>query len=239
MPIINKHNQIQSVERAMLVLETIADVGGEVRLIDLTTQLGLNKSTLHGLLNTLAAMGYIDRNGTKYKLGLRLRAITQPIAEQDVQIRDAFKPALMTIYERTGKDSYLAVPSGTSDYLCLDVLRTPLTAQIKPKINTNLINTAIGKIFLAYDKELLRSLRKAAPLPAVLEQELASVNMQGYALDLEEAEKGLNCVALPLRQHGKVVAALSISGPAEELKPALLHQIAKKSMSEMFGLLKL
>lgn len=239
MPIINKHNQIQSVERAMLVLETIADVGGEVRLIDLTAQLGLNKSTLHGLLSTLASMGYVDRNGTKYRLGLRLRAITQPIADEDAQLREAFRPALLSIYERTGMNSYLAVPSGTSDYLCLDVLRTPVSAQQKQKINTGLINTAIGKVFLAYDKELLRSIRKAGPLPTVLEQELDSVNLQGYALDLEEAETGLNCVALPLRRHGKVVAALSVSGSSEELKPTILHQIAKNSMREMFDLLKL
>ena len=69
---------IQSVERAMAVLETLAAHGGEARLTTLSESLGLNKSTLHGLLRTLLELGYISRREQNYTLGLRLREIAQP-----------------------------------------------------------------------------------------------------------------------------------------------------------------
>ncbi|WP_256578933.1 helix-turn-helix domain-containing protein [Pseudomonas sp. VI4.1] len=91
---INENKGIQSVERAMMILETIAAAGGEIRLVDLAAQSGLHKSTLHGLLNTLAAMGYIARRGTHYALGLRLREIAQPLNDADALLREAFAPAV-------------------------------------------------------------------------------------------------------------------------------------------------
>lgn len=73
----------------------------------------------------------------------------------------------------------------------------------------------------------------------VLEDELKCIETHGYALDLEEAEVGLNCLAIPLRQEGRVVAALGVSGPAQRLTKAVLKKLASAIMVEIFDIIKL
>ncbi|MFK3683340.1 IclR family transcriptional regulator [Pseudomonas sp. NPDC088890] len=238
---INENKGIQSVERAMLILEAIAASGGQIRLVDLATQSGLHKSTLHGLLNTLAAMGYISRRGTHYALGLRLRDIAQPLNDADALLREAFCPALHALAARCGETCFLAVPCGTREYLYMDAVEGNGTLRIaSPRgRREGLTTSAIGKIFLAYDEDLQRSLRRAGLLPADLGSELMAIADTGYALDLEEAEPGLNCVALPLRMQGRVVAALGVAAPAARLPKAELRKLAVQSMRDMFDMLKL
>jgi IclR family acetate operon transcriptional repressor len=238
---IDETRHIQSVERAMALLETIAAAGGEARLVDLAEQLGLHKSTLHGLLNTLAAMGYISRHGTRYALGLRLREIAQPLADADAALRTAFAPALRSMAERSGETCYLAVPCGTREYLYIDAVEGHGSLRVaSPRgRREGLTTSAIGKVFLAHDLELVRSLRRGGLIPAELESELKTIAEQGFALDLEEAEPGLNCLALPLRRQGRVVAALGAAGPSQRLRKSVLRRIATTAMSDMFDIIKL
>lgn len=241
MPMIDENRHIQSVERAMALLEVIAAAGGEARLVDLSAQLALSKSTLHGLLNTLAAMGYVSRRGTRYALGLRLREIAQPLADADAALRTAFLPALKALAQRSGETCYLAVPCGTREYLYIDAVEGNGSLRLaSPRgRREGLTTSAIGKVFLAHDPDLARSLRRAGLLPAALEKELRSIDAAGYALDLEEAEPGLNCLALPLRHEGRAVAALGVAGPAHRLRKPMLRRLAASSMRDMFGILKL
>lgn len=238
---INENRRIQSVERALTLLEAIAAAGGEARLVDLATQLGLPKGTLHGLLNTLAAMGYVSRHGTRYALGLRLRDVAQPLADADVALRTAFTPALRALAEHSGETCYLAVPCGTREYLYINALEGhgSLCMASPRGRREGLTTSAIGKVFLAHDPGLVRSLRRAGLMSAALDKELEAIAEQGYALDLEEAEPGLNCLALPLRQQGRVVAALGVAGPAQRLYQPALRRLAATAMSEMFDNLKL
>ncbi len=238
---IDENRRIQSVERAMLLLEAIAAAGGEARLADLADQLNLHKSTLHGLLNTLAAMGYVSRQGVRYALGLRLRGIAQPLADADAALRSAFAPALNAIAERSDETCYLAVPCGTREYLYIDALEGngSLRAASPRGRREGLTTSAIGKVFLAHDPLLVRSLRRASLMPPGLEQELTGIVEQGYALDLEEAEPGLNCLALPLRRQGRVVAALGVAGPSWRLRKAALRRLANAVLNEMFDIIKL
>ncbi|MGE4341284.1 MAG: SDR family NAD(P)-dependent oxidoreductase, partial [Pigmentiphaga sp.] len=74
-------------------------------VVDLANQLNLHKSTLHGLLNTLAAMGYVTRHGTRYALGQRLREVAQPLADSDVTLRTEFTPALQMLAKQSGDSS--------------------------------------------------------------------------------------------------------------------------------------
>ncbi|KAA8996901.1 IclR family transcriptional regulator [Affinibrenneria salicis] len=225
---IDENRLIQSVERAMTLLEALAQAGGELRLVDLTRRLGLNKSTLHGLLNTLAAMGYVTRHGTRYALGLRLREIAQPLADSDAGLRTAFAPVLRLLAQRSGETCYLAVPCGTREYLYIDALEGENTQRVaSPRgRREGLTTSAIGKIFLAHNPDLVRSLRRAALMSPALEEELKIIARQGYALDLEEAEPGMNCMALPLRQQGRVVAALGAAGPAGRLSQRVMIRLA-------------
>lgn len=241
MPMIDENRRIQSVERAMTLLEVIAAAGGEARLVDLSKQLGLSKSTLHGLLNTLAAMGYVARHGTRYALGLRLREIAQPLTDADAALRMAFAPALQELARRSGETCYLAVPCGTREYLYIEAIEGSGSLRVaSPRgRREGLTTSAIGKVFVAYDSSLVRSLRRAKLLPTSLGKELQAINESGYALDLEEAEPGLNCLALPLRRQGRVVAALGVAGPAHRLHQPVLHRLAVVCMRDLFDIIKL
>lgn len=238
---IDENRRIQSIERAMLLLEAIAAAGGEARLVDLSAQLALSKSTLHGLLNTLAAVGYISRNGTRYTLGLRLREIAQPLVDTDATLRIAFAPALQELAKSSGETCYLAVPCGTREYIYIDAQEGNDRLRVaSPRgRREGLTTSAIGKIFLAHDPSLARSLRRADLLPATLEQELQAIFNVGYALDLEQAEPGLNCLALPLYQKGRVVAALGVAGPARRLRKPLLRTLAVSFTHDKFDIIKL
>jgi DNA-binding IclR family transcriptional regulator len=238
---VNESKRIQSVERAMAVLEAIAAADGEARLVDLVERLGLHKSTLHGLLNTLTALGYVSRQGTSYALGLRLREIAQPLNDADAVLKEAFAPALSTLAKLTGENCYLAVPCGTRKYVYIDVLERGEGEFSKASHGKRegLTTSAIGKIFLAMDKGLSRSLRKAGLLTPDLEHDLSLIVEQGYALDLEQAEPGLNCMALPLRKQGRLVASLSVAGPASRLQQVKLVAIAGQVMRDMYDMIKL
>lgn len=238
---IDENRRIQSVERAMAILEKIAASGGAARLADLSAQLELKKSTLHGLLNTLAALGYVTRQGTHYALGLRLRDIAQPLADADEQLRETFAPALLKMAKLSGETCYLAVPCGTREYLYIDAVEGSNNLRVaSPRgRREGLTTSAIGKIFLANEPTLVRSLRRANLLPANLDQELDAIYEQGYALDLEEAEPGLNCLALPLRRQGSIVAALGVAAPAKGLGKSALTELATTFMHDKFDIIEL
>lgn len=237
---IDENRNIQSVERAFALLEAIAAAGGESRLVDLAAQLGVHKSTLHGLLNTLSAMGYIARRGSRYALGLRLREVSQPLEDADIALRATYAPALHALAERSGETCYLAVACGTRAYLYIDAVEGKSNLRVgNPRgRREGLTTSAIGKVFLAHDPTLVRSLRRANLMPTDLEQELTSIVDQGYALDIEGAQAGLNCLALPLRQQGRVVAALGTSGPSQRMSKSKLQQIATTVIRERFGIAK-
>lgn len=236
----NRSRHIQSLERAMALLEALREQGGEARLADLAQSTGLSRSTVHGLLDTLVTLGYVSRAQTRYSLGLRLHHLAEPLDGRGAALRQSFAPALRAFAELCGERCYLAVPAGTRGFLTLAALDgqgRPLAPQ-PAAARAALSTSAIGKVLLAHDRSLLRRLRRDAALPDSLEGELQQVGRQGFALDLQGSERDLNCVALPLRLRGQVVAALGAGGPASSLSPALMQRLAGRAMRELFDLIK-
>lgn len=231
---------IQSVERAFTLLEALAEACGEARLAELAARTGLDKGTMHGLLSTMASMGYITRNNKHYALGLRLRELTQPLTDIDTRLRETFAPALRVLAAHSKETCYLAVPCGSRDYLYIDALECERNLRVvNPRgRREGLLTSAIGHLFLAFDSELLRIVRRYCQLPAGLEQELECIAHFGFAIDLEQAEPGMNCLALPLWQHGRIVAAMGFAGPAQRLPKSVLQRMATEVMHDLFDITK-
>lgn len=234
---VNETRIIQSVERAMQLLEHIAAAGGQMRLIDLSEQTGLHKATLHGLLNTLTALGYVRREGKAYALGLRLREIALPLTDQDEYLRCHFRPLMEELHHSSGENVYLAVPCGTREYLYIDVVGDNRYFNgISPRgRREGLTTSAMGKIFLTYTPEMARSLKRAGRLSETLKQELQQVSLSGFALDLGVAEAGWYAFAIPLYLNGEVVAGLSIAGAAERLPESRLRDLASIAIQAAGG----
>jgi len=235
-----RSRHIQSVEKAMSLLEQLKIFSDGASLADLCASNGLTKSTAHGLLDTLVELGYVSHHGARYSLGTRVWALAPTPNDAAQRIRESFIPALRAFNELCEADCFLTVPSGTRSYLTLEAMDAN-GAFFRPTDDTQrdaLRTSAVGKIFLAHDSGLARRARRNAALDRTLEDELIQVRQNGFALDDQGSQTGLNCMAIPLRMRGQVVGALGTSGSAEQLRPALLQLKARQALRQLYDLVK-
>ncbi|WED23689.1 IclR family transcriptional regulator [Vibrio sp. JC009] len=227
---INETKRIQSVERTFLILEALAACENAIQLQQLSSELMINKTTLHGLLNTMAAMGYVSNSSAGYSLGMRLNELSRSLVCKYDELRERYLPLIKEMASTTGNTAYLAVPCGSREYLYIEAVEGehPLTIRSPRGKREGLTTSAIGKLFLALDEEqdLRRSLRKASMLDAPLEQKLDQIIHQGYSIDHGGAQEGLSCMSIPLYQSGKLVAAAGMSGSSQELTTEKLSHYA-------------
>ena len=226
----NPLKRIQSVERAFILLEAIAELGGSARLNQLSEHCKLNKTTVHGLLNTLATLGYIAREDSRYLLGPRLLTLSAHINVQHQKIRSRFQSILDYAANLSGETSYLAVLGGNQDYIYAEAIQSGNSLRLaNPRGRRERLDTsAIGKVFLAFNGDLVRQMRITKAIPLALTNELKQIRELGYALDLEDAEVGLNCLAIPLYHEGKIDAVLGVAGPAARIPASQLRAFASK-----------
>jgi len=235
-----RSRQIQSVERAMRLLEQLRDFPQGGKLAELCSANGLTKSTAHGLLDTLVELGYVTHQGNRYWLGNRVRALAQSPHDPARRIRELFSPALHAFNELCEADCFLAVASGTRSYLTLEAVDCDGVA-FEPIIDNHrdaLCTSAVGKVLLAHDEQLARRIRREGAIGRSLEGELTLVRNVGFAVDHQASLPGLNCMAISLRLQGQVVGALGTSGRASALRPVLLQLKAKRALRQLYDLVK-
>ncbi|EPK5281614.1 helix-turn-helix domain-containing protein [Pseudomonas aeruginosa] len=234
-----KHGRhIQSVERAMALLELLnANPGGTV-LANLCRTTGLSKSTAHGLLSTLVDLGYVSNEGNEYTPGSRIRLIATAHPDSADRVSELFTPALHAFNEICQRNSYLAIPSGTRSYLTLNSLDpqgSPLSDPVDARRDA-VRTSAVGKIFLAHDRSFARRVRRNASIDRDLEHELMLVNESGFAFDIAASRPGLHCMAIPLRHRGVLVGALGMSGAEEDMEPRWMEMKARQAVRELYSL---
>lgn len=222
-----ERHSIQSVDRALFLLETIAEAGGEATLTDLANRTGLNISTCHHLLATLIQRGFAAKvQGRRlYALGPRIVGLSHACLQVDLPRRA--QPYLESINRATGETVHLAALQGDSV-----VTLAVREARHAVRVDTGRVGkveashaTSIGKAILAWlpEDEMRRILRPGmkrytentiTEFPVLLES-LRTVRRNGYALDREEHLPGVICVGAAIRDHaGTVIGAISASTPA-------------------------
>lgn len=248
---------VQSIGRALTLLEALGDCRAEIGIADLSKRVGLHVSTTHRILGTLIERGYARQNPEtgRYALGAKaLRLADSYLGQMD--LRRAARPVLERLSQETGETTNLVILDGR-EALYLDKAEGHQTLRIFSRIGHRapLYCTAVGKILLAYrPKEEADALLGGGPLealtkhtitsPGQLRRELDKVHDQGFALDREECEEETCCIAVPIHNaRGRVEAALSISAPAvrltsrrmEELIPLMIRTGQEISVQEGFG----
>lgn len=218
---------IQSVDRAMQLVERLAQRGGCAPLSDLARDLGLNRSTVHGLLATLQQHGIVSQDAHRnYVLGIKLFELGQRAVSR-LDLRSAAGPVLQRLVDQFQETVHLVLGDGL-EVVYIDKRESPQSMQIVSRIGQRLpaYCTAVGKAILAFrpEAELDHQLETATLVPMThntitnkqeLKAHLRQVRQQGYALDREEIAEGLRCVAAPIWDYtNQVVAAMSISGPS-------------------------
>lgn len=209
---------IQSVERSFQILEYIAFNGNFVRLNDIADSVGLKKTTVHNFLNTLKELGYIEQDELtpRYRITYKFQCLYSPDVSL-FQIKKELKPVLESITEVTGETSYLAVQMGS--YFRHELKCEPnrsIRISLELGKEYEMTTTAIGKIFLSYSDYLQASLIKFQDdsFHEALRQDVVQIKKNGYALDIEQYEPDLNCVAVPVFHQRKVIAVVCVSGPS-------------------------
>jgi len=220
---------VQSVERALDVLEALGASEGALGLTELIQETGLPLATVHRLLGTLAGRGYIrqDPDSRKYLLGPSVLKLREPYTR------------LFGVWARRHLQELAEVSRETANLAVLDGNHVVYIAQVaaprKLRMFTQVGNrvlphsSAVGKVLLAFgprdDAERIidRTGLPARTANTITDRrrffaELDQVARQGYAVDAGEEEDGVRCVAVPVFVVGQPVAAMSVSGPAARLE---------------------
>jgi len=228
-------SEVKTLEKGLRVLEALAEAR-EAGLAALAEATGLSKSTLYRLLQSLARRGFVTEEGGVYRVGPRAFAVGQAYLRPD--LLSAARPEMEALSAETGESVNLAVP-WEQEALYLDQVEGRQLVRLftAPGSRAPLHATGVGKVFLAY-RGVPEGLRLTPFTPHTktrleeLLEELGEVRAQGYALDNEEKELGVRCVAAPVfGPSGQVVAAISLSAPASRLSLEAARLLAPRVMA--------
>ena len=229
---------LRSVNNALAVLESFSVERPELGVTELSQALGLGKSTVHRLLTSLAARGYVRKNPQteRYCLGFKAFEVGSLAAGRGA-IREIVAPFLRSLMLASKETVHLGVLD-EGDVVYIDKIESDQPLQMYSRIGRRapLHCTALGKALLAWEPKesverfLRRRLRAYTPStrtdPDLLRQELAKIRASRHALDEEEFAVGLKCVAAPLFDHTRrAVASLGIAGPAVRLSDERLPRL--------------
>ncbi|HEV7850323.1 MAG TPA: IclR family transcriptional regulator [Mycobacterium sp.] len=232
---------VQSVDRALLVLEILATLG-HAGVTEIAAELGVHKSTVSRLIAVLESRGYVEQatERGKYRLGFTISRLARA-SSGHLDLVKLSQDVCDMLAPEVGETTNLAI---LDEDRIVNIVETIGPEQISLRTwvgqSCPAHATSSGKVLLAgLDAQDLRA-RLAATLEsftantvvtlADLERELAGVRERGWACVVEELEVGLNAVSAPIYDAGSnVIAALSVSGPAYRLSPDRFPEIAKQT----------
>ncbi|HEX6467299.1 MAG TPA: IclR family transcriptional regulator [Terriglobales bacterium] len=222
----SKSSPVGVVGKVLRIFDALHGSSSGLPLKEIARHTQINKSTAYRFLAHLESEGYVFRDGIGcYSIGLKLMRFGSANTYHAV-LRNLGRPTLQDLAQSTNETVNLAVLDGR-EVLYLDVIESSHTFRLASQIGMRrpLHCTALGKAILAYMSEeerhkLLSSLMLARFTPNTLTQllrlnkDLAKTHHRGYSLDDEEAYLGSRCLGAPIfNEAGKVVAAISVSGP--------------------------
>jgi DNA-binding IclR family transcriptional regulator len=224
-------SHVQSVARALEILEALARENRELTLTEIAEKMGWPKSTVHGLLATLRDYRFVEQSAQsgRYHLGVRLFEFGHIVANS-WDIRAVALPQMQRLNQEYGEMIQLATEDG-GEVLYIEKLDSKHFMRIVSEEGSRLPMhcSALGKALLAYKapaevkrilaaKGMPRITRRTITDPAAMDKELAKIRSLGYAIDDREIMEGLRCVAAPIRDSkGAVRYAISVSSLADTL----------------------
>ena len=215
--------RVAAVERAVALLDALADGSAELGTNELARRTGLHPSSVSRLLATLTAAGlveHVEASG-RYRLGLRLLDLGNAVLAR-LDLREVARPHLHALVEATGETATLSAP-GDPDAFTVDFVQSASSVQSVARLGRPSVAhaTATGKVALAYGGVALPSGRlerftaRTKVDRAELDAEVEQVRGRGWARALGEREDELNALAAPIRgSRGELAAILGLQGPA-------------------------
>lgn len=219
-----------SVIKAFRILQAFTTHGSALTASEVAGAAGLNAATAHRFLLTLEEVGAVRRTGDhRFRLGVAVANLARGVEHDDL-IGDLCHPHVRALVESFRESASAAVlRDGAVVYVAKAAAPRSLQMEFSSDRTVPLHCSAVGKVLLASGpalerEEILAGLDLVAHTShtitrlADLRRELARVDKQGFAMDDQEMEEGLRCIAVPIRGDDRaVVAALSISGPVSRM----------------------
>ncbi len=224
--------EIQSLARGLMILEKLAQTPAGLGITDLAEQFDVDKGSMSRLLQTMAAYGFAEKDGDtrRYILGPQIVRLSRLVLAR-MPLRETAKPFLHQLVEESGECAHLAILA-QGQALYIDQVETPSDLRVATGVGTMspLHATALGKVLLAWatpslPAELQSYTVRTITDPKSLLLHLELVKSQGYAVDDEEYQYGVRCIAVPVFDfRDKCVGAVGVSGPSSRLS---LETLAK------------
>lgn len=235
-------NVVQSVERALDILEILSEDVNGMGLSEIGNKIDLHKSTIHRLLGTLIHKGYViqDCLTNKYKITIKLYELgVKKIASSD--ILEASKSYTKELMESLNEVVHLVIRD-ENDIIYIDKVEADNTIRMSSTIGKRrpLYCTSVGKVMMAYmNQDEVKQIWNNCEIERLTEKtiidfddflkELENVKNYGYAEDDEENEIGVRCIGAPIFNHkGQVEGAISISGPAFRVTKEKVEEMSKE-----------
>lgn len=227
--------EVQTLARGLMVLEKLAEAPDGLGITELAEAFEVDKGSMSRVLQTLSNYGFAekDERTRKYVLGPQIVRLSRAVLTR-LPVREAAKPYLQKLVEATGENAHLAILA-QGQALYIDQAESSSSLRVHTGIGTlaPLHCTALGKILLAYANAPIPDTLGSYTVrtitdPAALRHHIEQVKTQGYAIDDEEFEPGVRCIAVPVLDYRRrCVAAIGISGPTSRLPLENFRQVAQ------------
>jgi IclR family acetate operon transcriptional repressor len=230
--------QVAAVQRAIAVLDELADARTELGTNEIARRTGINVSTISRILATLTSGGLVEHIAVtgRYRLGVGVIRLASAAGER-LDIRSLAHPHLAELASRTQETATLSIPGG-QEAITLDYVQSPLSVRSVAEVGraSAAHATAVGKVYLAHggiapDGPLAAFTERTIVDHDVLQAEVARVRERGWGQALGEREEDLNAVAVPLLDPaGQLVAILGVQGPAVRFSPRVMRSAVELLM---------
>jgi IclR family acetate operon transcriptional repressor len=237
---------VQSVERALEVLEALAAAGGAIGVTEVARRVGLPQGTTHRLLLTLAARGYARREADrKYAVGVAALQLGGAAYQELTTVAEQHLPLLVKL---SGETSNLALLEG-DQMVYVAQSPSPHTLRIFAEVGRRVPvhSTSVGKAVLAAmppdrARAVMAGLRLDACTPRTastlpeLEARVEQAREDGFAVDDEEQELGVRCVGVALPRVRGLHVAASVSGPSDRFTLERAREVGVRLPRAVAGL---
>lgn len=238
-----RSKRLSSVATAIALLKQFTAEEYEIGVSGLARKLGVAKSTVHRLAQTLVSEGMLEQNpeNEKYRLGIALFGLGA-LVRRRMNLSSEARQDLFVLRQSTNETVQLAILDHT-EIMYIYNLESTQAIRVNSDIGVRkpAFCTANGRAILAFQPDdvqaavIAAGLTRRAPKtdtdPANLRKVLADVRQRGYAIEDEESEAGMRAIAAPIRAAGgRVVGSVGVAGPVQRLTKDVLHKLAPDVM---------
>jgi IclR family KDG regulon transcriptional repressor len=231
--------QAPSVKKAFQILDLVARRDNRLTISDLSRELGIGKSTVHGITQALEGIGAIvrDEKTKRFTLGMTLFELAHAVYAR-MDLKDLARPILEDLMRLTRQSVFLGIRSGDRVSI-IDIVESVQDLKITAHIGARLplLAGATGKVFMASLAEqeaaqwirtlgLRQVTQRSITDPDLYLEEIRKARESGYALDDEEYMQGVRAVAAPIHAPGRQLSAIWVVGLSQSMKAENMKRIA-------------